>query len=112
MFDIPVNGDAAAVRLVEWHRLQPIVLNRLAPFTVDDVEAAGVGGASKRMNAAKSTVSEDISATVPTLVPKLGLLLLPLTMSLPSSGVALKTQPAAVLRSLGNNSLVTPCSTL
>jgi hypothetical protein len=31
---------------------------------------------------------------------------------LASSGVALNTHPAVVFRSLGNPSLVTPCSTL
>jgi hypothetical protein len=97
--DMPVKGDAAVVRLVEWHRLQPMVLNRLAPLVVEDVGVAGVGGASRRMNAAKFTVSEDISETVPMVVPKFGLLWLPLMILLESSGVALNTQPAVVLRS-------------
>src|SRR5579859_2265762 len=109
---MPVKGDAAVVRLVEWHRLQPMVLNRAAPLVVEEVDAAGVGGAVRRMKAAKLTTSEDISERVPMVVPKFTLVLSGLRMLLLSSGVALKTQPVVVLRSSGKASLVTPCSTL
>src|SRR5580698_3189462 len=109
---MPVNADAAVVRLAEWQRLQPMVLKLFDPLVMDCVGAAGVGGASKRMNTAKFTRSEDISDKVPVVVPKFGLLGLPLSMLLRSSGVALKTHPAVVLRSLVKPSLVTPCSTL
>src|SRR5258708_3479386 len=109
---MPVKGDAAVVRLVEWHRLQPMVLKSVAPLVVEDVAGAGVGGAASRMNSAKLTTSEDISESVPMVVPKFTLLLLGLRMLLESSGVALKTQPVVVLRSFWKPSLLTPCSTL
>src|SRR5579862_9559540 len=87
-------------------------LNRLAPFWMEGVGGAGVGGAVIRMNAAKLTRSDDISETVPRVVPKLGLPDVPLIMTLASSGELLNTQPATALRSLGNSSFETPCSTL
>jgi hypothetical protein len=94
--------------LGEWQRLQPMVLNTVAPFTVDGVDGAGVGGAERRMNAAKFTISDDISDTVPSVVPKLGLLEFWFKMLVASSGDPLKTQPATALRSLGKFSLETP----
>src|SRR5260370_41508087 len=102
---MPVKMDAAVVRLVEWQRLHPIWLNRLEPLVVDWVGAAGGAGASSRMDAAKLTPSDDISETVPTVVPKVGLLFLPFRVLLGSSGVAVKTRPAGGLRPLGKATL-------
>ena len=96
---MPVNGDAAVVRFTEWHSEQPTLTNRFDPLLVDCVGGAGVAGADRRMKSAKLATSDDISETVPIVVPKLGLLLLPFRILLVSSGVALKTQPAVVLRS-------------
>src|SRR5277367_4220406 len=109
---MPVNGEAAVVSDVEWQSAQPTRLNRLAPFCVDAVGDAGVGGAERRMNAAKFTTSDDISEAVPNIVPKLELVLLALIRFVASSGVELNTQPATAARSFGNSSLDTPCSTL
>src|ERR1700741_4929967 len=109
---MPVKGDRAVVREVEWQRLHPIWLKSEDPLVMEEFGGAGVGGADNRMNVAKFTMSDDISDKVPIVVPKFGLLLFPLRMLPVSSGVELKTHPAVVLRSLGNSSLVTPCSTL
>src|SRR5271169_3935011 len=109
---MPVKTEAAVVREGEWHRVQPILLNRFAPFCVDGVGDAGVAGAESRMNAAKFSKSANISDTVPMGVLKFGLLGLPFRMLLESSGVELNTQPGTALRSFGNNSVETPCSTL
>src|SRR5271170_569311 len=111
-FDIPVNGEAPVVRVGEWHRLQPMVLNTVAPFRVDAVDGADAAGAERRMNAAKFTMSDAISDAVPTVVPKLELLEFWFRMLVASSGDPLKTQPATALRSFGKFSLETPCSTL
>src|SRR5262249_13091560 len=79
--------------------------NNADPLCADDVSAAGAGGAVRRMNAAKLTVSDDRSETLPTG--------LPFTVRLvPSSGPGLKTQPGTAERSLGKTSFETPCSTL
>src|SRR5260370_20069360 len=109
---MPVNGDAAVVRFTEWHSEQPTLTNRFDPLLVDCVGGAGGAGADRRMKSAKFATSDDISETVPIVVPKLGLLFLPFRILLVSSGVALKTQPAVALRSFCNTSLVTPCLTL
>src|SRR5581483_609519 len=109
---MPVNCDAPVVREGEWQSAQPILLNKLAPFWVEGVGEAGVGGAESRIKAAKFTVSDDISEIVPSVDPKLGLLWFPLRILLASSGVGLNRQPATAERSLGNTSLETPCSTL
>ena len=77
-----------------------------------DVWGLGVGGANRRMKAAKFAVSESISDAVPIAVPLFGLALLLLTRLVESSGVSLNTQPRIADRSFGNNSLITPCSTL
>src|SRR5579863_3114071 len=79
---------------------------------MDGVDGAGFAGADRRMNAAKFTMSDDISEFVPIVVPKLGLPALGLSRLVESSGEPLNTHPATALRSLGNNSLDTPCSTL
>src|SRR5579863_844648 len=109
---MPVKIEAPVVRVGEWHRLQPMLLNRAAPFCVEVVGAAGVAGAERRTNAAKFTTSDAISDTVPTVVPKLGLLVFPFSTLLASSGDALNTHPVTALRSLGKFSFETPCSTL
>src|SRR5580692_12226169 len=109
---MPVKMEGPVERVGEWQRLQPIALNWAAPFNVDAVEGAGVGGAERRLKAAKFTMSEDISDSVPTAVPKLGLRGLGLSRLVASSGDPLKTQPGTALRSLGKLSLDTPCSTL
>src|ERR1700678_1478604 len=109
---MPVNGEAPVVRVGEWHRLQPIALNTVAPFRIDAVDGAGVGGALRRENAAKFTTSDAISDAVPIVVPTLGLLGFAFTTFVESSGDPLNTQPATALRSLGKFSLETPCSTL
>ena len=75
----------------------------LAPFWVEVVGVAGVGGADNRLKMAKFTMSEDISEAVPIVVPKFGLLELPFRMFVASSGEPLNTHPATALRSLGNN---------
>src|SRR5580698_833153 len=64
------------------------------------------------MNAAKFTMSDDISDAVPTGKPKLGLLTFPFSRFVASSGDPLKTQPGTALRSLGKFSFDPPCSTL
>src|SRR5579864_634847 len=109
---MPVKGDGPVVSEGEWQSAQPMELNKLAPFWMEEVGGAGVAGADNRMKAAKFTMSDDISEAVPMVLPKFGLLELPLTRLVASSGEPLKTQPTAALRSLGNNSLLTPCSTL
>lgn len=90
----------------EWQSAQPMLLKAADPFCVEVVGAAGAGGADKRANAAKFTMSEDISEAVPLELPE------PFCMFVASSGEPLKTQPGTAERSLGNSSLATPCSTL
>src|SRR5260370_5234649 len=68
---MPVNGDAAVVRFTEWHSEQPTLTNRFDPLLVDCVAGAGVAGADRRMKSAKFATSDDISETVPIVVPKL-----------------------------------------
>ena len=68
------------VRVEVWQRAQPTLLNRLAPFAVEVVCGPGVGGAERRMKAAKFTRSDDISASVPVGPP------LSLTILVASSG--------------------------
>src|SRR5712692_5933976 len=104
--------DLPVVRLAVWHRTQPILLNRAAPFISDAVAVVGAGGSDSRMKAAKFTVSAVISDAVPSVVPKLALAVLGFRMLVSSSGVPLNTQPETAARSLGNSSLATPCSTL
>src|SRR5262249_46632263 len=104
---MPVNLDLAVVSDGEWHMAQPMLLNRFDPFWIDGDDGPGVGGAVRRMNAAKLMMSEDIWFAVPVLPPVSGLV-----MFVESSGVALNTQPATAERSLGKPSLETPCSTL
>ena len=53
------------------------------------------------MNAAKSIKSADISATVPTVVLKLGLSGFPFSILLASSGLPLNTHPGTPFRLLG-----------
>jgi len=43
--------------------------NRAAPFRVEEVDAAGVGGADNRANNAKLSASDDISDAVPVVPP-------------------------------------------
>ncbi len=76
------------------------------------MDASGIGGASSRLNAAKFTTSDDISEAVPIDVPAFGLLAFPLRRGVASSGDPLNTQPVTALRSFGNTSFDTPCSTL
>jgi hypothetical protein len=45
-----------------------MLLKRFEPFCVDAVGDAGVAGAESRENAAKLTISDDISDTVPRAV--------------------------------------------
>src|SRR5579859_339509 len=104
---MPVNGDSPVVSEEEWHRTQPILLNNTWPFSSEAVCVVGVGGAVRRMNAAKFTVSDDIFEAVPVSPSSSGLVML-----VESSGVPLNTQPETAARSLGNSSLATPCSTL
>src|SRR5215469_6051704 len=80
--------------------------NRAAPFCVEVVGTAGVGGADRRANSAKFTASPDISDAVPVVPP------LSLTVCVLSSGVALNTQPGTALRWFRNSSFATPISTL
>jgi hypothetical protein len=88
-----------------WHRPQPILTNWLAPWTDVLVGAAGVGAADRRMKAAKLTTSEEKSDA--------GLAVGSDTARfVESSGVAFNRHPGVSSRSLGNASLVTPCSTL
>src|SRR5206468_793576 len=49
-------GEPAAVSDGVWHEAQPTALKTARPLVVDGVAAAGAGGASRRMNAANSTV--------------------------------------------------------
>src|SRR5436305_743758 len=109
---MPVNGDLPVVIVGVWQSEQPVETNSAAPFWVELVDVPGVGGADRRLNRAKFMVSDPISAAVPTLVPTFGLLGLSFRKRVESSGELLKTQPATALRSLGNTSLDTPCSTL
>src|SRR5580700_7261387 len=109
---MPVKIDVPVVRVGEWQRLQPMALKSAAPFKVDWVEAAGVGAAERRLNAAKFTISDDISDSVPKLVPKFGLLAFWFNRLVESSGDPLNTHPVTALRSLGKFSFDTPCSTL
>lgn len=51
--DMPVQGDAPVVSDVVWQSGQPIEENKTAPFKVEDVEVAGVGGAERWANSAK-----------------------------------------------------------
>src|SRR2546426_6221870 len=109
---MPVKIEARVVSEGEWHRAQPILRKRFEPFCVGSVCGPGVGGADRRMKAAKFAVSDSISDAVPIVVPLFGLALLLLTRLVESSGISLNTQPGIADRSFGNNSLVTPCSTL
>src|SRR5882757_8709290 len=109
---MPVIWDGPVVSVGEWQSEQPIEPKSAAPRWVEAVGDAGVGGADKRMKAAKFSRSDDISEVVPIGVPKLGLAELPFTRGVASSGELLKTHPATALRSLGKFSLETPCSTL
>src|ERR1700733_1288512 len=70
---------------------------------VDAVAGAGAGGARKRMKLVKFCVT--------LVIPPLDELV---SKSVTSSGSLLKLQPEAmaIFRSVGNNSLVTPISTL
>jgi hypothetical protein len=63
-----VYGDDPVVSDSEWQSAQPTFSNISCPFCVDCVGGAGVGGAESRANAAKLTVSDDISAIVPIVV--------------------------------------------
>src|SRR6476620_7578904 len=86
---------------------QPTLLNRVDPLLIEVDDDAGVGGAARRMKAAKLITSPDISLAVPVVPPVLGLVI-----CVASSGRRLKMQPACSDRSLPKPSLVTPCSTL
>src|SRR5579859_2003102 len=101
---MPVKPEAAVVSDGEWHRAQPMLLNKFEPLIVDWGGCAGVGGAVSRANSAKFKTSDDISESVPIVVPKFWLFGLPFRMLLVSSGVGLNTQPVTALRSLGNTS--------
>ena len=57
------------------------------------------------MNAAKFTVSDDMSDAVPVVLS-------PLTSTVASSGEPLNTQPLTADRSFVKTSFETPCSTL
>ena len=110
--DIPVNGDVPVVSVGVWQSEQPIEAKRAAPFWVELVDVPGVGGADKRLKIAKFRRSDAISEAVPIDVPKFGLLEFPFRKGVLSSGELLNTHPVTALRSLGNTSLETPCSTL
>src|SRR6266481_5391138 len=91
----PPNGDCAVVCWGMWHPLQPILTNWLEPWTDVLVGGIGVGAASRRMKAAKLTVSEAKSDP--------GLLVGSDTARfVESSGVALNRHPCVSSRSLGN----------
>src|SRR5262249_42239644 len=100
MFDIPVNLDNPVVSEEEWHSAHPTFSNSSAPCSAAVLGGAGCGGAESRMKAAKFTTSDDTFAGVPS------------SSSVASSGAPLNTQPITALRSLGNTSFATPCSTL
>src|SRR5215471_18036818 len=105
---MPVKGDFPVCSVSLWHKTQPILLNNALPFSSEAVCVVAVGGAVRRMKAAKFTVSDDILEAVPVVeTPSSGL-----TMLVESSGLELYTQPEAAARSFGNSSLETPCSTL
>src|SRR5215510_13040874 len=103
---MPVYGDFPVVSVGEWQSAQPVEENRDAPFWVDEVAAAGVGGAERRENSAKLTASDDMSEAEPVFDPP------SLSICVLSSGLPLNTQPGTALRSFGNSSLATPISTL
>src|SRR5215831_2929132 len=103
---MPVYADFPVVSVGEWQSAQPIAANTAAPFCVDEVAAAGVGGADRRATSAKLTASDDMSEAEPVFDPP------SLSICVLSSGLPLNTQPGTALRSLGNNSFATPISTL
>src|ERR1700730_3659042 len=70
------------------------------------VDDAGVGAAKRRINAANSVVVDAKSAE---RLPVLGDTAV---SGVWSSGISVNRQVGSVSRSLGNNSLVMPCSTL
>src|SRR5438105_4142013 len=95
-----------------WQTLQPMELKRLRPLVIDveppGTVVEGVGGARRRMNIAKPTVSLSVPvAVVLKFVWSSGVALMrqaegsPLLRSSPGSG-----------RSCVKSSLLTPCSTL
>src|SRR5205807_10097968 len=96
--------DLVVCRVGVWHKAHPMALKMFLPRAVDVFCGPGAGGAERRMNPAKFTVSEEKSAAG--LMPGVAFRLVW------SSGVPLNTQPGTALRSLGNTSLLTPCSTL
>ena len=56
--DMAADFDSPVVKVAVWHRAQPTLLNRLAPFDVDVDGDAGVGGARSRMKVEKFTRSD------------------------------------------------------
>src|SRR5580693_235454 len=100
--------EAAVVSDVEWHNAQPTVVNSAWPLCSEADAVAGTAGADILENAAKLTMSEDISDAVPAMP----LVVLGLIILVASSGVGLKTQPGTAERSFGKASLLTPISTL
>src|SRR5215813_12687484 len=93
-------------KVLLWHNAHPTLVNTVLPFLAEALSVAGVGGARKRINTEKFTISEDMSPAVPVLPPFSAVSLVP------SSGDALNTQPVTADLSLGNPSFETPCSTL
>ena len=67
--DMAADFDSPVVRVEVWHRAQPTLLNRLAPFAADVDIVAGIGGPRSRMKAAKFTRSDDSCASVPIGLP-------------------------------------------
>src|SRR5260370_38458266 len=97
-----LTGDAAVFSVDGHPSQQALLLNNDCAMTGEAESGAGVGGAVRRMNTAKLVVSES-GLPVSETLGGTGVL---------SSGVSLNTQPGTAARSLENNSLETPCSTL
>src|SRR5580704_2786814 len=89
--------DPSVTKVGLWQFPQPVVMNSLCPVATEaavivvppatNEPDAGVGGAESRIAAAKSVMSDDISAAVPVVVPLMGPIVL-----VTSSGPPLKTQ--------------------
>src|SRR5512132_1333528 len=94
---MPVYREVPVVNVAVWHKLHPTLSKSAAPFCVEGVGSAGVGGADKRANIANASTSDMCS---------------PSSASAKSSGEGLKAHPLSADRSDGKTSFDTPCSTL
>src|SRR6476620_8748704 len=101
----PVKTDCPVVCCGMWQLAQPMLMNWFLPWVDVVVAGAGVGAAESRIKPAKLTMSDEKSDAG--LADGSGSV-----KCVASSGVGLKRQPCVSSRSLGNASLVTPCSTL